>query len=56
VVNDVPIDDEAPLVTSKISISASAKSFEGAHRGKVCIRVFIGVSVRAYCKRLRCTV
>jgi hypothetical protein len=27
-----------------------------AHRGRVCVRVFIGVSVRACCERLRCTV
>ena len=30
--------------------------FEGAHRGRVYVRVFIGVSVCAYCERLRCTV
>jgi hypothetical protein len=24
-----------------------AQSFGGAHRGRVCVRVFIGVSVRA---------
>jgi hypothetical protein len=42
-------------MTSRISRSAGARSFGGAHRGKVCERVFIGVSVRAYCERLRCT-
>ena len=26
-----------------------AQSFGGAHMGRVCIRVFIGVSVRAFC-------
>jgi hypothetical protein len=31
-------------------------SFGGAHRGRVCVRVLIGVSVRAYCERLRCSV
>ena len=31
-------------------------SFGGAHRGRVCVRVFIEVSVRAYCERLCCTV
>jgi hypothetical protein len=45
VVSDVPVDDEAPLVTSGSSRSAGAQSFGGAHRGRVCIRVFIGVSV-----------
>jgi hypothetical protein len=33
-----------------------AQSFEGAHRSRVCVCVFIGVSVRACCERLRCTV
>jgi hypothetical protein len=55
-VSDVPIDDEAPLVTSGISRSVGAKSFEGAHMGRVCVRVFIRVSVCACCERLRCTV
>jgi hypothetical protein len=55
VVSDVLVDDEAPLVTSGISRSAGAQSFEGAHRGSVCVRVFIGVSVRACCEHLRCT-
>jgi hypothetical protein len=47
---------EAPLVTSGISRSAGAQSFGGAHRGRVYVRVFIGVSVCACCERLRCTV
>jgi hypothetical protein len=37
------------VVTSRISRSAGAQSFGGAHRGRVCVRVFIGVSVRACC-------
>jgi hypothetical protein len=45
VVSDVPVDDEAPVVTSRISRSAGARSFGGAQRGRVCVRVFIGVSV-----------
>jgi hypothetical protein len=56
VVSDVPVDDDAPLVTSGISRSAGAQSFGGVHRGRVCVRVFIGVSVHACCERLRCTV
>ena len=35
------------MVTSEIFRSAGAQFFEGAHRGKFCVRVFIGVSVRA---------
>ena len=42
VVSDVPVDDEAPVVTSRIFRSVGAKSFGGAHRGRVCVRVFIG--------------
>jgi hypothetical protein len=53
-------------VTLGISRSAAAQSFRGAHRGRVCVHVFIevrvcvhvfiGVSVRACRERLRCTV
>jgi hypothetical protein len=56
VVSNVPVDDEAPVVTSRISRFAGAQSFGGAHRGRVCVHVFIGVSVCACCERLRCTV
>jgi hypothetical protein len=35
VVSDVPVDDEAPVVTSRIFRSAGAQSFGGAHRGRV---------------------
>jgi hypothetical protein len=55
-VRDVPVDDEALLVTSRVSKSVGARSFRGANRGRVCVRVFIGVGVRAYCEHLRCTV
>ena len=41
-VSDVPVDDEAPVMTSGIFRSAGAQSFGGAHRGRVCVRVFIG--------------
>jgi hypothetical protein len=44
------------VVTSRIFRSAGAQSFRGAHRGRVCVRAFTGVSVRACCKRLCCTV
>jgi hypothetical protein len=40
---------------SGISKSASAQSSGGAHSVRVCVRIFIGVSVRACCERLRCT-
>jgi len=32
------------------------QSFGGVHRGRVCVRVSIGVSVSAYCECLCCTV
>jgi hypothetical protein len=54
--SDVPVDNEVTVVTSRIPRSAGAQSFRGAHRGRVCICVFIGVSVRACRERLRCTV
>jgi hypothetical protein len=56
VISDVPVDDEAPVVTSRIFRSAGAQSFGGAHRDRVCVPVIIGVSVRVCCERLRCTV
>jgi hypothetical protein len=46
VVSNIFVDDEVLVVTSRISKSANAQSFGGAHRGRVCVRVFIGVSVR----------
>jgi hypothetical protein len=44
--NDVPVNDETSVMTSGIFRSAGAQSFGGAHRGRVCVRVFIGVSLR----------
>jgi hypothetical protein len=45
---DVPVNSEAPVVTSSISRhNPPAQSFEGARRGRVCVRAFIGVSVCA---------
>jgi hypothetical protein len=34
---------------------ANLGGFTGAHRSRICVRVFIGVSVRACCECLRCT-
>jgi hypothetical protein len=44
------------MVTSRISRSVGAQFVGGAHKGRVCVRVFIGVSVCACCQRLRYTV
>jgi hypothetical protein len=56
VVSDVPVDVEAPLVTSGLFRFVDAPSFAVAHKDRVCVRVFIGVSVRTCCERLRYTV
>jgi hypothetical protein len=52
VVSDVPVDDEASLVISRISRSAGAQSFGGAHRDRACVHVFIGVCVRVVSVRV----
>jgi hypothetical protein len=43
VVSDVSVDDETLIVTSGNSrfASASAQCFRGAHKGRVCVRVFM---------------
>jgi hypothetical protein len=41
---------EASVVTSVISRSAGALTFGGAHRSRVCVPIFIGVSVRVRCE------
>ena len=47
VVCDVSVGSEAHVVTSSISRFASpTQFFGGAHRGRVCMRAFIGLSVR----------
>nr|BAD36319.1 unknown protein [Oryza sativa Japonica Group] len=47
VVGDVPVDGEAPVVILSISPGFAGPVFEDAYRGRVCVRVFIGVSARA---------
>jgi len=48
VVGDVPVDNEAPIVTSSISrFTGLTRFFRGAHWGRVCVRTFIGVSVHS---------
>ena len=46
VVDDVPVDSETPMVTSSIFPGFAGPVFEDAYRGKVCVRVFIGMSAR----------
>jgi hypothetical protein len=43
--DDVPVDSETLLVTNFVNLKIkSAQSFEYAHRGMLCMCVFIGVS------------
>jgi hypothetical protein len=43
--DDVSIDSETLLVTDFVNPKIKpAQSFEGAHRGRMCVHVFIGVS------------
>jgi hypothetical protein len=45
---NIPVDSKTPVVTSSISRSdLPAQSFEGAHRGRVCVCAFIGMSAYA---------
>jgi hypothetical protein len=47
VVGDVPIDSETLLVTDFVNLNIKpAQSFEGAHKGKMCVCMFIEVSAR----------
>ena len=51
---DVPVDSETPVVTSSISRpNPSAQSLGVAHRNRVCVYAFIGVSECTCCERLR---
>jgi hypothetical protein len=44
---DVPIDSDALLVTDFVNLKIkSAQSFGCALKGRMCVRVFIGVSDR----------
>jgi hypothetical protein len=43
---DVPVDNDMFLVTDFANLKIKlTQSFEYAHRGMMCVRVFIGVSV-----------
>jgi hypothetical protein len=42
---DISIDSETLLMIDFVNLKIkSAQSFRGAHRGRMCVRVFIGVS------------
>jgi hypothetical protein len=54
---DVPVDNELLLVTDFINLKIKlTQSFEGAHRSRVYVCVFIRVSARTYISICVCTV
>jgi hypothetical protein len=54
---DVSVDSDALLVTDFINFKIkSAQSFGGTHKGRVCVCVFIGVSVYTCISICVCTV
>jgi hypothetical protein len=53
---DVPVDSETLLVIDFMNLKIkSTQSFRCAHRGRVCVCVFIGVSARTYMHICICT-
>jgi hypothetical protein len=54
---DVSVDSEALLVTDFVNLKIKpAQSFRCAHRSRVCICVFIGVSIHTCMSICVCTV
>jgi hypothetical protein len=54
---DNPVDSETLLVTDFVNLKIKpAQSFRSAYRGRVCVRVFIGVSTHTCISICICTV
>jgi hypothetical protein len=54
---DIPVDSEALLVTDFVNLKIKpVQSFRCAHKGRVCVCVFIGVSARMCMSICVCTV
>jgi hypothetical protein len=54
---DVPVDNETFLMTDFVNLKIKpAQSFKCVHKVSVCVRVFIGVSVRTCMSICVCTV
>jgi hypothetical protein len=54
---DVSIESETLLVTDFVNLKIKpAQSFGGAHRDRMCVTVFIGVSDHTYMSIYVCTV
>jgi hypothetical protein len=57
VIGDVPVDSDVLFMTDFVNLKIKpVQSFGGAHRGRVCVRAFIGVSARTYMSICVCTV
>jgi hypothetical protein len=55
--DNVPVDSEALLVTDFVNLKIKpAQSFRCAHRSRVCMCVFIGVSIHTCMSICVCTV
>jgi hypothetical protein len=55
--DDVPVDSDALLVTDFVNLNIkSAQSFGCAHKGRVYVRMFIGVSAHTCMSIYVCTV
>ena len=57
VVGDIPVDSETHVVTRQ-SRGFAGSVFEDAHKGRICVRMFIGVRVcvRCECLSLYCVI
>jgi hypothetical protein len=54
---NVTVDSDTLLVTDFVNLKIkSSQSFECAHRGRVCVRVFIGVNAHTCMGIYVCTV
>jgi hypothetical protein len=54
---DIFIDSETLLVTDFVNFKIKmAQSFGGTYRGRICVRVFIGMSARTCMSICVCTV
>jgi hypothetical protein len=55
--DDVLVDSDALLVTDFVNLKIkSTQSFRGAHKDRLCVRVFIRVSAHTYMSIYVCTV
>jgi hypothetical protein len=56
IIFSISVDSESLLVTNFVNLKIkSAQSFRCAHRDRVCVRVFIGVSARTCISISVCT-